>query len=278
MLTKFCFYVIMELVIINNFSKAMMEVAHMSFLSNLFGNSKTTQQPEEKRDETIEQLFQNSSANLERHVVNLKKESGIDLAKHKAYVFILFDRSYSMYNTYYSGTVQKILTILFPLAVRFDDNGEMEVIVFNSSTNRIESMSLENYMQYVEKEMLNKNYEPSGGTAYVPAIQEAINMCLKNADPSFGIFLTDGAAKEKRSELDKVFKQVAETKKIFLSTIGFKTEDTSSKDFDYLRGLQGKFSNINFFEADDFDNLNSDDLFKKLLNGYPEWLQANGYI
>lgn len=250
----------------------------MSFLSNLFGNSKTTQQPEEKRDETLEKLFQNSAENLERHVVNLKKESGIDLAGHKACVFIIFDRSGSMDSVYYNGTVQKILTVIFPVAVKFDDNGKMEVIVFNHSTDMIKSMTTKNYPQYVQNKMLDKGYTPCGGTNYVPAIQKAIDMCQDDSNPSFGIFLTDGAASEGKSELDHIFKQVAKTKKIFLAAIGFKTDYTMPEDFDYLKGLKNKFNNTNFFEADDFDHLNSDDLFKKLLSGYPEWLRANGYI
>ncbi len=243
---------------------------------NLFGNSKT--EPKEKRDETLEQLFQNASVNLDKHVVNLKKETGIDLAGRKACVFILFDISSSTNTIVYNGTVQKILTILFPLAVRFDDNGEMEVIVFNDMTRRIESMTIANYQTYVKKQMLGKKYEPCGSTAYVPAIQEAIKMCKNNTDPSFGLFLTDGAANESQKELDEIFKKAAKSRKIFLATIGFKTSYTRKEDFEYLRGLKNKFGNTNFLEADDFDSLNSEDLFKKLLCGYPEWLQANGYI
>lgn len=68
---------------------------------------------------------------LNRHIVRLKKEKNIDLSNHRARVFVVLDRSGSMGHLYRNGAVQDVLTRLLPLALRFDDNGELEVYVFN---------------------------------------------------------------------------------------------------------------------------------------------------
>lgn len=76
---------------------------------------------------------------LERHIVRLKKEKNIDLSTHRAKVFVVIDRSGSMDSLYRSGAVQDVLTRLLPLALKFDDNGELEVYVFNTRCTQMPS-------------------------------------------------------------------------------------------------------------------------------------------
>ena len=251
----------------------------MGFFNNLFGNSKT-QEPEEKRDETIEQLFKDTSQDLEKHVVNLSKEKGIDLDKHLAQVFGVYDISGSMKIPFKNGQMQRVTTKFFTIGVKFDNDKNMEILVFNDETRKIKSMSLKNYTHFVQKHIVDKGYSPFGGTRYVPAIDKAIKMYTNNDCPlpAFGVFLTDGAANENAEALDIAFKRLDDTHKIFLSTIGFWSEYTTAKDFEYLKGLKKKVSNTNFMEVDDFENMSNDQLFSGIFKGYPEWLRANGYI
>lgn len=245
-----------------------------------FFSHSTTQEPEEKRDLGIEQLFKNTSLDLEKHVVNLRKETGIDLDKHLAQVFGIYDISGSMNKPFKNGQMQRVTTKFFTIGVRFDDNKKMEILVFNDETKKIKSMSLKNYMDFVQKHMVRKGYSPFGGTRYVPAIETAIDIYTnkKCSLPAFGVFLTDGAANEKTEALDIAFKKLYETKKIFLASIGFWTDYTTKKDFEYLRNLNKKFNNTNFMEVTDFERMSNDQLFSGILKGYPEWLRRNNYI
>lgn len=86
---------------------------------------------------------------LERHIVRLKKEKNIDLSSHRARVFVVMVRSGSMTSLYQSGEIQNVLTRLLPLALKFDDNGELEVYVFNTSCIQMPSMNLSNYESYI---------------------------------------------------------------------------------------------------------------------------------
>ena len=113
---------------------------------------------------------------LERHIVRLKKEKNIDLSSHRARVFVVMDRSGSMTSLYQSGEIQNVLTRLLPLALKFDDNGELEVYVFNTSCIQMPSMNLSNYESYVKREIMNKGYGPSGGTSYSPVIEKTMSI------------------------------------------------------------------------------------------------------
>lgn len=84
------------------------------------------------------------------------------------------DRSGSMTSLYQSGEIQNVLTRLLPLALKFDDNGELEVYVFNTSCIQMPSMNLSNYESYVKREIMNKGYGPSGGTSYSPVIEKTM--------------------------------------------------------------------------------------------------------
>lgn len=209
---------------------------------------------------------------LERHIVNLKKEKGIDLSKHRARVFVVVDRSGSMDHLYYNGAVQEVLTRLLPLGLKFDDNGELEVYVFNNYCYQLAPMTLDNYENYVNDEILNKGYGPNGGTSYAPVIEETIKAYNDGSPyPAFGIFITDGENND-RGPTDKAIRKSSKYK-IFYQFVGIGYE--SFRYLQKLDDLDGRqVDNTAFVKVNDFAHLNDDQLFNKLLEQYPQWLQA----
>lgn len=209
---------------------------------------------------------------LERHIVRLKKEKGVDLSQHRARVFVVVDRSGSMKPLYINGSVQKVLTRLLPLALKFDDNGELEVYVFNNRCTQLASMTLENYENYVQSEILRKNYGPSGGTSYSPVIKETTSIYNDGSPyPAFGIFITDGE-NDDRSKTDGAIRESSKYK-IFYQFVGIGYE--SFRYLQKLDDLDGReVDNTAFVKVADFDHLDDDQLFDKLLEQYPQWLQA----
>lgn len=210
---------------------------------------------------------------LERHVVNLKKESGVDLSTHKARVFVALDISGSMSTLFRNGSVQNTLTRLLPLALKFDDNGELEVFVFNNSCTQMPPMNLSNYESYVQNELVRRGY-PSGGTSYAPVIKKTVDEYNDGSPyPAFGIFITDGENNDAH-ETDNEVRRSSKFK-IFYQFVGI-----GSENFRYLQkldNLSGRaVDNTAFVRVSDFSRLDDEQLYKMLLDQYPQWLRAMG--
>ena len=213
-----------------------------------------------------------AEASLDQSIIRLTKRTGVNLDTHRARVCVVMDRSGSMNRMYRNGDVQDVLTRLLPLALKFDDNGELEVYVFNEYCDQVSEMNLRNYEDYVENEILRRGLGPSGGTNYAPAIKQTMEDYNDGSPyPAFVIFITDGANWD-RYETDIAIRKSSKHK-IFYQFVGIGYED-----FDYLQrldDLEGRaVDNTAFIKVEDFSKMNDDQLYDKLLEQYPQWLKA----
>lgn len=72
---------------------------------------------------------------------------------------------------YLNGTMQKTIDRLVPVAMKFDDNGEMDVWVFHSESQQIASVTKQDMDDYVRREVLQKpGVSLWGGTKYAPPL------------------------------------------------------------------------------------------------------------
>lgn len=209
---------------------------------------------------------------LDQSIIRLTKRTGVDLGTHRSRVCVVMDRSGSMSRMFNNGEVQEVLTRLLPLALKFDDNGELEVYVFNNSCDQVSAMNLQNYKDYVEKHILQRGLGPYGGTRYAPAIKKTMKDYNDGSPyPAFVIFITDGENFDP-DETDLILKKSSEHK-IFYQFVGIGDED-----FDYLQeldDLSGRtVDNTAFIKVDDFSSMDDDELYDKLLEQYPQWLKA----
>ena len=85
-------------------------------------------------------------------------------------VGVCMDFSGSMWEHYENGTVQAVMEMIFPIALQFDDNGEMEVWIFDNTFHRLPNMTEENYYGYVQREIIGKFN--MGGTDYCPVLKD----------------------------------------------------------------------------------------------------------
>ena len=215
-------------------------------------------------------ILSKAELGLEKHLVDLKKKN-VDLTAHRARVFVILDRSGSMRQLYNNGSVQDTLTRLLPLALKFDDNGELEVYVFDDAFNRIEPMTINNFSTYVEKEILEKNYGPRGSTNYAPVINQATKDFNDGSPyPAFGIFITDGDNWD-HNDTTKAIRNSSKYK-IFFQFVGI-----GKVNFNYLQNLDNldgrDVDNTSFIKIEDFSSLSDEELFPKLLAEYPQWLK-----
>ena len=85
------------------------------------------------------------------------------------------------------------------------------------------------------------------------------------------IFITDGEVGNS-SEIKKLMREASE-KPIFWQFVG-----VSGKDYGVLKKLdtlKGRYiDNANFFALDDFRSVSTQELYSRLLNEFPLWLQA----
>lgn len=248
--------------------------------------------------------------------LNLSKQVVLDLTKRKglegqlAQVKFCCDISGSMRGLYNQGFVQKVQQRFVPIAMAFDDNGEMEQYVFESRAFKVnESVTVNNADNYINKFVLGK-YD-FGGTNYAPAINlitkeflsdksnvtggESITTTEKKGGffgigaktvttttpagatkakyPAYVIFLTDGSNFDER-EAEKAIID-ASKHGIFFQFVGLSTGD----NFAFLKRLDvmsGRFlDNANFFELTqrDLDTLPDEQLYGKLLNEFPDWVK-----
>lgn len=215
-----------------------------------------------------------ASEALDGSIIRLTKRTGVDLSTHKARVFVVMDRSGSMYFNFHNGKVQDVLTRLLPLALKFDDNGELEVYVFNTKCKQMPAMNLQNYENYVKQQILQKGYEPQGGTCYAPVINQTVaDYNDGDPNPAFGIVITDGENSDER-ETDRAVRGSSNYRN-FYQFVGIGNER-----FRYLQKLDDltgrAVDNTAFIKVEDFAKLTDDELYDLLLEQYPQWLKAMG--
>jgi hypothetical protein len=212
-------------------------------------------------------------------LLNLRKENVISLCLDKptianqvSRVAVVMDYSGSMSSLYQNGTVQAIIERLLPIAMKFDDNGEMEMWIFENGYRRLPNINLNNYYGYVQREILDKKYR-MGGTEYAPVMVDVFNKYMHEEVsniPNYVLFITDGENCDKTKSTN-IIKKVSKYP-IFWQFIGIGDER-----FSFLQGLddlEGRYvDNANFFALNDFQNITDDELYKRLLNEYPMWLE-----
>lgn len=218
-----------------------------------------------------------SKVRLEKRTKEVSEVVKINLTKHnlspdtKARVAFVIDISGSMTTAYKRGYVQEIVEKIFPIAINFDDNAEMDVWIFEDGFRRMPAMNKDNYYGYVQREILDKNCR-FGGTSYAPVLNDIAKYYLEEhpePSPVYVIFITDGDNFDK-TETTKVVKELSNYP-IFLQFVG-----VGGAGFNYLEQLDdmgGRYvDNADFFEADFNDFSTENNLYQKLLQEYPDWL------
>lgn len=247
----------------------------MGLFSKLFGGNKT--EVEEKVQSTPVNTtasvidMSKSAENLNKVLIDMSKGSKIDMTKHVARVALAMDYSGSMNRLYYNGSVQNVITRLLPIALKFDDNGELESWLFSNQEERLSAVNVNNYENYVQKVMMKARMS-MGGTNYAPALKDMVKY-YKDIEPSsvpaFIIFITDGENFDK-AETNKIIKELSNYN-IFVQFIGIGNEK-----FTYLKSLdnmEGRVhDNTGFIAVKDMNKMTDGELYTELLRQYKDWL------
>ena len=240
----------------------------MSLFNNLFSkkdtNATTTAAPAMKID------MSKHAENLNTVLIDMSKSGKTNMTNHTARVALAMDYSGSMGDLFEDGSVQDVITRLLPIALKFDDNGELESWLFSNDKERLAPVTASNYENYVKKVMMHARMR-MGGTQYAPVLNDIVK-CYKNSSdiPAFVMFITDGDNWD-AYETDAIIRELSNYN-MFIQFVGIGTDT----DFAYLKKLDNlsgrKHDNTGFIAVKDMNKLNDQQLYTEMLRQYNEWL------
>lgn len=255
----------------------------MGLFGKLFGNKSETKVDNGNAVETQQPIITASSSaaavidmskskeSLNKVLIDMSKTSKIDMTKHTARVALAMDYSGSMDWLFDNGSVQKTVSRLLPIALRFDDNGELESWLFSNDYARLDAVTENNFQSYVS-EVMEESGMYMGGTSYAPVLTDIVHY-YKDIEPStipaFVIFITDGENSDAR-RTDDIVRELSEYN-IFVQFVGI-----GNCRFDYLRHLDDlsgrKHDNTGFFSVSDMNRMSDEELYTEILSQYKDWL------
>lgn len=215
-----------------------------------------------RKEEAMKQL------NLRKETFNISLRKN-DIGNIFARVGVVMDDSGSMESMYKRGTVQSVLERLLPVALKFDDNAELDMWLFSNHFKRLPSITEDDFFDYVNREVMKR--ASWRGTYYAPVINDIVDKYVNEEPsniPTFILFITDGENFD-RNEAEQAIRK-ASKHNIFFQFIGLGNED-----FRFLKKLdemEGRYiDNANFFEIENINKISDADLYDLLLQEYPLW-------
>lgn len=213
-----------------------------------------------------------SSIDLRKKIVEstlVKKQ----LTGVTARVGIVLDITGSMRSLYSRGVVQEVVERILAVACKFDDNGSLDVWVYDTEFSRLPPVTERDFGSYVFTHILNNEaIHKFGRNNEPPVIEDVIQKYTreeKDTTPVFIIFINDGGVVKPAKKVITA----ASALPVFWQFIGI-----GDSDFEVLKQLDtmgGRLvDNASFFHLDRIEEISDEQLYDQLLNEFPQWLKA----
>ncbi|KAI7255763.1 hypothetical protein KC345_g11078 [Hortaea werneckii] len=213
-----------------------------------------------------------SSIDLRKKIVEstlVKKQ----LTGVTARVGIVLDITGSMRNLYSSGVVQEVVERILAVACKFDDNGSLDVWVYDTEFSRLPPVTERDLGNYVFTHIMNNDAIHKFGRNNEPPVMEDVIQKYtreeKDTTPVFIIFINDGGMVKPTKKV----LMAASALPVFWQFIGI-----GDSDFEVLKQLDtmgGRLvDNASFFHLDRIEEVSDEQLYDQLLNEFPQWLKA----
>lgn len=223
-------------------------------------------------------------------LVNLRKSvdtalsQHVELKNHTAKIALALDYSGSMSSLYNNGTVQTLAERVLALGTAFDDDGDIDIFIFESSAHYVGTLSINNYQGGIGRllskysmgstnyadamHLIRQHYQSSSSsTGFLGSLFG--KKSPKPAHPAYVMFITDGEP-DSRPAAEEQIRQ-ASREPIFWQFMG-----VGSTRFDFLSKLDTmdgrEIDNAGFFAVANPKNMSDDELYQKMLAEYPTWL------
>lgn len=214
------------------------------------------------------------SIDLTKKIIDLSKKALISLEKkglekQKSQVVLVLDISRSMNSLFKNGVIQTLIERILALALNFDDDGNIDIVLFGTNAYQLPSVSLDDLDGYVDRVIL-PNYKINEATRYSSALNLIYDKYKDHSgDPVFVIFVTDGNNSDKKESTRLIIDLAKES--LFFQFVGIGNET-----FPYLTKLDDLpnrlIDNAGFMHVMDISKTTDSSLYENLLNEYPDWL------
>lgn len=213
-----------------------------------------------------------SSIDLRKKIVELtlvkKQLTGVC-----ARVGIVLDITGSMRNLYARGVVQEVVERILAVASKFDDNGSLDVWVYDTEFSRLPPVTERDFGRYVFTHIMNNDAIHKFGRNNEPPVMEDVIQKYtreeKDTTPVFIIFINDGGVVKPAKKVI----MAASALPVFWQFVGI-----GDSDFEVLKQLDtmsGRLvDNANFIHLDRIEEVSDEQLYDQLLNEFPQWLKA----
>lgn len=215
------------------------------------------------------------SIDLRKRIIDLSKKAAFAANQHgierqRAQVVLVLDISLSMNALYKSGVIQRVIERILGLAVAFDDDGQIDLLLFGTNAYPLPPVTLDEIDGYVERVILAQ-YKIREATNYAPPLRLLLNKYqAPQTAPVFVIFLTDGGNADKPASAE-VIRELSK-QPVFVQFVGIGKED-----FPFLKKLDelpGRLiDSAGFMHVNDIDTIKDAELYQRLLNEFPHWLE-----
>ena len=209
-------------------------------------------------------------------LVSLAKPLGVELKKRNletlvARVGLVMDISGSMTARFKNGTVQEIVNKTLPLAVQFDDDGELDCWFYGTTARRMDSVNLGNYTEAVPKDWKHLMLDLGGCNNEPVVLRMVLDTYRDTKLPVYVLFITDGGV-SKKNEIQKIITEASKLP-IFWQFVG--VGGSGYGILEKLDSMKGRYvDNAGFFALDDFKKVSNEELYARLLEEFPKWLKA----
>ncbi|UBV44622.1 VWA domain-containing protein (plasmid) [Deinococcus taeanensis] len=197
--------------------------------------------------------------------VSLEKR-GLDDARYR--VKLVLDISGSMHDEYRTGAVQELANRALALAVRLDDDGEVDVYLFGIKPHRKGKLSLDNARSFVQ----GMRVKLEGGTHYGPVmafVREDVSREGRDL-PTLVLFITDGGTSNPAGVIQQM--RDAAREPIFWKFMGIEQGHVNFDFLEKLDDLTGRVvDNADFFKVPSPVRLPDAQLFDALVNELDVW-------
>ena len=243
-----------------------------ALLKHYGGEESTAAAPQTKPGKvSLEKRIEKEAPQL----VLLVKPLKVALEKHKlldttARVALVVDISGSMKGRYNDGTVQEIVNKTVPLAVQFDDDGELDLWYYCSRPQRMPSVNTQNYQQAVPVDWNSLMRSLGFGNQEPAVMKQVIEEYGDSKLPAYVLFITDGGVGNEKG----IRKLIVDSSKqpIFWQFVG-----VGGSNYGVLERLdtmsERYVDNANFFALDDFRRVDDTELYSRMLAEFPDWLK-----
>ncbi len=205
---------------------------------------------------------------------------------------------------YESGIIQETHDRMLGIALKFDDNGEVDTWTFTEGYDRLPTATPENYGSYIREFVLNGDIKKWGGTRYAPVMRDIVDFFFRSPQareaqpkrgflsrlfgggseaepapaaapenahlPAWVLFLTDGQNPSQDREHVRRLLRDSQHFPLYWSLIGV----GDPEEFGFLAQIAEEMPNVGFLHLESLD-VPDEQIYEQLITQeFCDWVRA----